>query len=98
MVVYGLRCFHVGWWLSGCWSHGCWLQGSKVVEDQSMDKAVTTTDAPQQNATCGLVQKADIVPGNGPSTPEQEAQDVVSKTGESYLEQSYYQSYTQPED
>ena len=46
-----------------------------------MNEAVASSDAIQQDAVGGLVQKADVMPGHKSTVPEEEAKCVVSQVG-----------------
>ena len=49
----------------------------------------------QDLLVCGI-QKARVIPGDSPTAPEKEAQDIVPLAGQSSLEQECQQSSLQP--
>ncbi len=48
-----------------------------MVEEQSMDKAIASTNAPQKDAGRSVIQKVMGVLGKGVRTPKQKPDDIV---------------------
>jgi len=64
----------------------CAVQRCKVLQQQAVDEDVAASHLAQEDAFSGIIEEARVMPGNRPAAPEQEAQDVVSKRGESSIE------------